>query len=178
MHHLISLLDRLIIEVDTTTYRIGLLSRYRIRSYIYRARSKEFNQLCSLYGPAALEQTRKVLDLSVDDRSTTPSYKENILHGRKRRREHEESPKNTRTARKDSSRYDLYEFWISGEGIHREVLQENICAYLGPEVFSIPCMFDVITTLPFQIFEKSCLQGSAGYKVTAARPFTAVSPTI
>ena len=153
MHHLVSLLDRLIIEVDTPTYRIGLLSRYRIRSYIYRARSKEFNQLYSLHGSAALEQTRKVLDLSVDEQSTTPDYKENILHGRKRRRGHEESLKNTRTARKTSSRYDLNEFWIPGDGIHREVLQKNICPFLGPEAISIPYMFEVITTLLFQMFE-------------------------
>ena len=65
MHHLVSLFDRLIIEVDTPAYRIGLLSRYRNRTYIYKARSRELNHLYSLHGPAALEATRKVLDLSV-----------------------------------------------------------------------------------------------------------------
>ena len=98
MHHLVSLFDRLIIDVDTPAYRIGLLSRYRIRSYIYRARSREFNRLYTLHGPAALEETRKALDLSVDGGSITRDYKESISKDRKRRREDDESPKNTQIA--------------------------------------------------------------------------------
>ena len=147
MHHLVSLFDHLILEVDTPAYRIGLLSRYRIRSYIYRARSKEFNQLYDLHGPPALEETRKVLDLSVKDESGTPDYKEGILKDRKRRRDQDDSPSNTRPIRKDSSRSGLNEFWISGEGIECEVLQKNICLFLGADAISRPSMSNVITMI-------------------------------
>lgn len=74
MHHLVSLFDRLIIEVDTPAYRIGLLSRYRIRTYMYKAQSREFNHLYSLHGPAALEATRKVLDLGVHEARSDRSH--------------------------------------------------------------------------------------------------------
>ena len=51
-HHLLSLFDRLIEEVDKSTYYIGLLSRYRIRSHIYTARSDEVAQILGDKGKA------------------------------------------------------------------------------------------------------------------------------
>ncbi len=32
----------------------------------------------------------------------------------------------------------LNEFFVNGEGIHREVMQREICKYLGPEAYSRP----------------------------------------
>jgi hypothetical protein len=32
----------------------------------------------------------------------------------------------------------LNEYFVSGEGIHREVMQREICKYLGPEAYSRP----------------------------------------
>ena len=57
--HLLSLFDRLIAEVDTPTYQIGLLSRYRIRSQIYRARSNEIDQMQYLYGQTTVDGALK-----------------------------------------------------------------------------------------------------------------------
>lgn len=37
----------------------------------------------------------------------------------------------------------LNEFFVSGEGIHREVLQREICKYLGPEAYSRPSTYNV-----------------------------------
>lgn len=41
------------------------------------------------------------------------------------------------------SRAKLNEFFVSGEGIHREVLQREICKYLGPEAYSRPSSYNV-----------------------------------
>ena len=41
-----------------------------------------------------------------------------------------------------SSRAPLNEFFLNGEGIHREVLQREICKYLGPEAFSKPSNYN------------------------------------
>ena len=41
------------------------------------------------------------------------------------------------------SRSKLNEFFVSGDGIHREVLQREICKYLGPEAFSRPSSHNV-----------------------------------
>lgn len=37
----------------------------------------------------------------------------------------------------------LNEFFVNGEGIHREVLQREICKYLGPEAYSRPSTYNV-----------------------------------
>ena len=39
----------------------------------------------------------------------------------------------------------LNEFFIDGEGIHREVMQREICKYLGPEAYSRPGAYNVRT---------------------------------
>lgn len=41
------------------------------------------------------------------------------------------------------ARRTLNEFFVDGKGIHREVLQREICKYLGPEAHSRPAMHDV-----------------------------------
>lgn len=43
----------------------------------------------------------------------------------------------------DRSGTELKEFFIIGTGIHREVLQTEICKYLGPEATSRPSTFRV-----------------------------------
>ncbi|MCJ1468585.1 hypothetical protein MMC07_007214 [Pseudocyphellaria aurata] len=50
----------------------------------------------------------------------------------------------------------LNEFFVDGEGIHRDVMQREICKYLGPEAYSRPGTYN----------------GAPGYIVTAVRPFT------
>lgn len=40
-------------------------------------------------------------------------------------------------------RSNLNEFFLSGEGINREVLQKEICKYLGPEAYSRPMKYNV-----------------------------------
>lgn len=37
----------------------------------------------------------------------------------------------------------LNDFFMDGKGIHREVLQREICKYLGPEAFSRPYNYNV-----------------------------------
>lgn len=37
----------------------------------------------------------------------------------------------------------LNEFFIDGEGIHREVMQREICKYLGPEAIGRPAEYNV-----------------------------------
>lgn len=37
----------------------------------------------------------------------------------------------------------LNEFFIDGDGIHREVMQREICKYLGPEAYSRPGAYNV-----------------------------------
>lgn len=37
----------------------------------------------------------------------------------------------------------LNEFFVSGEGIHRDVMQREICKYLGPEAYSRPGTYNV-----------------------------------
>ena len=37
----------------------------------------------------------------------------------------------------------LNEFFVDGKGIHREVLQREICKYLGPEAYSRPYNYNV-----------------------------------
>lgn len=40
-------------------------------------------------------------------------------------------------------RPSLNEFFVDGQGIHREVLQREICKYLGPEAHSRPSIYNV-----------------------------------
>lgn len=37
----------------------------------------------------------------------------------------------------------LNEYFVEGEGIHREVMQREICKYLGPEALSRPHVYNV-----------------------------------
>ena len=37
----------------------------------------------------------------------------------------------------------LNEFFVDGEGIHREVMQREICKYLGPEAYCRPGVYNV-----------------------------------
>ena len=64
------------------------------------------------------------------------------------------SVKEEHTARKRGP--SLNEFFISSEGINREVLQKEICRFLGPEATSRPFLYE----------------GVHGYKIKAVRPFT------
>ncbi|KAI4258783.1 MAG: hypothetical protein LQ352_001092 [Teloschistes flavicans] len=50
----------------------------------------------------------------------------------------------------------LNEFFVDGEGIHREVMQRELCKYLGPDALSKPGTYN----------------GQKGFIVTAVRPFT------
>ena len=46
----------------------------------------------------------------------------------------------------------LNDFFIEGEGIHREVLQREICKYLGPEAYSRPGSYNVRHSLSISTF--------------------------
>ncbi|KAL8804254.1 MAG: hypothetical protein Q9200_005903 [Gallowayella weberi] len=50
----------------------------------------------------------------------------------------------------------LNEFFVDGEGIHREVMQRELCKFLGPDALSRPGSYN----------------GQKGFIVTAVRPFT------
>ncbi|KAI4104079.1 MAG: hypothetical protein L6R37_003485 [Teloschistes peruensis] len=86
----------------------------------------------------------------VDDRRKEP--REPI---REREREfsvrepHRDFPSSTRGA-------PLNEFFVDGDGIHREVMQRELCKYLGSDALSRPGTYN----------------GQKGYIVTAVRPFT------
>ncbi len=41
------------------------------------------------------------------------------------------------------SRPRLNEFFVDGAGIHREVMQREICKFLGPEAYSKPHSYNV-----------------------------------
>ena len=75
-------------------------------------------------------------------------------------------------------RTGLNEFFISNEGIHREVLQKEICRFLGPEAFSAPKKFNVCGyAFPHPELLLTYTQGVDGYMIRAVRPFTPVSLT-
>ena len=42
-----------------------------------------------------------------------------------------------------SARPRLNEFFVDGAGIHREVMQREICKFLGPEAYSKPHSYNV-----------------------------------
>lgn len=44
---------------------------------------------------------------------------------------------------RDAARGGLNDFFVDGEGIHREVMQREICKYLGPEAYSRPGVYNV-----------------------------------
>ena len=102
---LMNLFHRLIMEVDTSAYRIGLLSRYRIRTHIYKARFCELDQLKYLYGSDALEGICKGPDPSLFDLSTTSGCNTHSTADRKRPREPDQSPNDTRNPRRDTRRH-------------------------------------------------------------------------
>ena len=72
---------------------------------------------------------------------------------------------------------ELNEFFVDGKGIHREVLQREICKYLGPEAFSRPSTYNVRRCYRsgFEDTIITNVQGVSGYTITAVRPFTSVS---
>ncbi|KAL8997036.1 MAG: hypothetical protein Q9169_003577 [Polycauliona sp. 2 TL-2023] len=55
-----------------------------------------------------------------------------------------------------TTRAALNEFWFDGDGIHRDVLQNELCKFLGPDALS----------------RLASYKGKKGYIVTAVRPFT------
>ncbi|KAL8716387.1 MAG: hypothetical protein Q9220_000294 [cf. Caloplaca sp. 1 TL-2023] len=72
-----------------------------------------------------------------------------------RRREPRESVRE-RDLPSSSRGASLNEFFVDGEGINREVMQRELCKYLGPDALSRPGTYN----------------GQKGYIVTAVRPFT------
>ena len=169
VRHLMSLFDRLIIEVNTPGYQIGQRSRERIRYHVYKARSGEVSQLYNLHGKSVIDQTLKINDLDPDIHLTPADFQEGRRQKQKRRREDRENSTDSDTTRRRrnrrsqdlvSLRYpgdstqsrpnplwqrqdDLNEFFVSGEGIHREVLQQEICGFLGPEAYFRPSTYNV-----------------------------------
>ena len=162
LDHLMSLFDRLIMEVNAPCYQVGLLSRYRIRSHVYSARSGEISQLYRLHGEAVIDQTLKIPVSNSGDQTTSADRQEGDIVERKRRRK----PENFEYARKirrdtgvrstgsvsirgceepgsNPQREALNDSFILGEGIHREVLQREICKYLGPGAYSRPSTYNV-----------------------------------
>lgn len=59
-----------------------------------------------------------------------------------RRREPRE-PVRERDLPAPSSRAALNEFFVDGEGIHREVMQRELCKFLGPDALSRPGNYNV-----------------------------------
>lgn len=74
---------------------------------------------------------------------------------RERERDQGRDRERDRPARGDRDRRDppvrdrapresaLNEFFVDGEGIHRDVMQREICKYLGPEAYSRPGVYNV-----------------------------------
>ena len=58
-------------------------------------------------------------------------------------REREPDYRRKEPAREPARRPQLNEFWIDGEGIHRQVLQSEICKWLGPEATCKPGDYNV-----------------------------------
>lgn len=150
-----SLFDRLIIEVDTPAYQIGLLSRSRIRSHVNRARSSEIGQLYRMHGKSVIDQTLRVPVSNSGDRVTSADrQEEGDIAERKRRREDHENSAHVRKARRDrdtgkrtrdpsSIRDSLNLYFLDGSRIHREVLEKEIRSFLGPEARSRPLVYRV-----------------------------------
>ena len=81
---LMSLFDQLIKEVDTPVYQIGLLSRYRIRSHIYRARSVEISEVHRLRGETAINEVVHIPKSSWSKHTTSPANRESHAYLRER----------------------------------------------------------------------------------------------
>ncbi len=143
-----SLFDHLIMAVNTPGYQIGRPSRYRIRSHVYEARSSEINQLYHLHGKELIDQILKNPVSSSNDHIMSANLQEGSIIDRKRRTEDQEKPAQVRKKRRDnrgsvSTRAPLKLFWIDGRRIHGEVLQRNVCNFLGPEAFARPLVSKV-----------------------------------
>ena len=91
-HHLFSLFDRLIMDVDTPAYRIGLLSRYRIRNHIYNARSREIDQLKYLYGWEARWEIHAIIHAELAVHSVALAHHDNTAIGQKLPSERSQKP--------------------------------------------------------------------------------------
>ena len=50
----------------------------------------------------------------------------------------ERDPRDPVRERPERESARLNEFFVNGDGIHREVMQREICKYLGPEAYSRP----------------------------------------
>ena len=70
----------------------------------------------------------------------------------------------------------LNNFFVNGEGIHRDVLQREICRFLGYEAVSNPTTYNVSANAHSQVLSLIHMQGVDGYMIKAVRPFTQVSP--
>lgn len=73
--------------------------------------------------------------------------------GRDRDRERDRAVRDRDTRReptRDRPREEarLNEFFVPGDGIHRDVMQREICKYLGPEAYSRPGTYNVRRFLP------------------------------
>ena len=169
VRHLMSLFDRLIIEVNTPGYQIGQRSRERIRFHVYEARSGEVSQLYNLHGKPVMDQTLKIYDFDPRNHSTPADLQEGQRQKQKRRREDRENSTESHTTRRRRNRRSrdlvslrgpedsthrtpsprwqrqnaLNDFFITGEGIHPNVLQQEICGFLGPEASYRPSTYNV-----------------------------------
>lgn len=156
LDHLMSLFDRLIIEVDTPTYQIGLLSRHRIRSHVYTARSGEIDQLNYIHGTAVINHVLKAPNSTSGDRVTSADRQERDIAERKRRRDDYESSdhvsdtrrvftkRNRDTSRGTNSIREKLNLWFyDARHIHPEVLRSKLCPFLGPEAHSRPFVYNV-----------------------------------
>ena len=163
IHHLMSLFDRLVREVNTPGYQIGLHSRDRIRLHVYKARSGEISKLYHLHGKTVIDQTLKIHGANPDEHIMSADFQEGNRKKQKRPREdrdNSEHIRNTRRSRRrrnndlvlrtlsrpsppKQSQAELNEYFIDGEGIHREVLQSEICGFLGHEAYWRPATYNV-----------------------------------
>ncbi|MCJ1372106.1 hypothetical protein MMC20_003327 [Loxospora ochrophaea] len=85
------------------------------------------------------------------------SHRADRVREREREREADREPGRPRREQpREPRRLPLNEYFVDGEGIHREVMQMEICKYLGAEAISRPGEYN----------------GRKGYMIKALRPFT------
>lgn len=81
------------------------------------------------------------------DRDREPVREPGRDLGRDRDRERDRAVRDRDTRReptRDRPRGEgLNEFFVPGDGIHRDVMQREICKYLGPEAYSRPGTYNV-----------------------------------
>ena len=148
--HLSDLFGRLMTEVNIPAYRIGLPSRHRIRLHLHKAQSREFEQLIHLYGATALEEIYGLQSPKEDAELITSVSQQSENVDRKLRRVKGKSFINVQNNQTGTRESLLPEFWLSPEGISRDVLQENISDMLGPEAsFKYYCN-DVLTSRSYK----------------------------